>query len=72
MTVDIIRTINRVGKWSANRAIGRRRPLIAVFSLTHYCNYYCPMCPFGDPDKEGQLNITRKNDLTTDQWKKNL
>lgn len=69
MPVDIIRTINRVGKWSVNRAIGKRRPLIAVFSLTHYCNYYCPMCPFGDADKEGQLNIARKNDLTTNQWK---
>lgn len=70
MTVDVIRTINRVGKWSLNRAIGRRRPLIAVFSLTHYCNYYCPMCPFGDSDKQGQLKIASKNDLTTEQWKK--
>lgn len=70
MVVDIIRTINRVGKWSMNRAIGRRRPIVAVFSLTHYCNYYCPMCPFGDSDKQGQLKFASKNDLTTEQWKK--
>lgn len=69
MVVDIVRTINRVGKWSLNRAVGRRRPLIAVFSLTHYCNYYCPMCPFGDADKQGQLKFASKNDLTTNQWK---
>jgi len=67
--VELIRTINRVGKWSLNRAIGRKRPLIAVFSLTHYCNYFCPMCPFGDSDKQGQLKLASKNDLTTDQWK---
>ncbi len=70
MVVDVIRTINIVGKWSLNRAIGRRRPLIAVFSLTHYCNYFCPMCPFGDSDKQGQIKLASKNDLTTDQWKK--
>ena len=69
MPVDLIRTINRVGKWSVNRMIGRRRPLIAVFSLTHYCNFYCPMCPFGDANKEGQMRLARKNDLTTEQWK---
>ncbi|MEM3008373.1 MAG: radical SAM protein [Candidatus Nitrosotenuis sp.] len=69
MPVDLIRTISRVGKWSANRMIGKRRPLIAVFSLTHYCNYYCPMCPFGDSDKEGQLRTVKKHDLTTEQWK---
>ena len=69
MPDDLIRTINRVGKWSVNRMIGRRRPLIAVFSLTHYCNFYCPMCPFGDSDKEGQMRLARKNDLTTEQWK---
>jgi MoaA/NifB/PqqE/SkfB family radical SAM enzyme len=67
--VDMIRTINKVGKWSLNRAVGRRRPLIAVFSMTHYCNYFCPMCPFGDSDKQGQLKIASKNDLTTLQWK---
>ncbi|HKU33542.1 MAG TPA: radical SAM protein [Candidatus Nitrosotalea sp.] len=69
MVVDMVRTINRVGKWSLNRAIGRRRPLIGVFSLTHYCNYFCPMCPFGDSDKQGQLKLASKNDLTTSQWK---
>ncbi|HJT09800.1 MAG TPA: radical SAM protein [Candidatus Nitrosotalea sp.] len=69
MVVDVVRTINRVGKWSLNRVIGRRRPLIAVFSLTHYCNYFCPMCPFGDSDKQGQIKLASKNDLTTAQWK---
>ena len=69
MVIDTIRTIKRLGKWSANRVIGRRRPLIAVFSLTHYCNFYCPMCPFGDADKGGQLKLVRDKDLTTDQWK---
>src|SRR5437588_4686455 len=69
MVVDTIRTIKLLGKWSGNRIIGRRRPLIAVFSFTHYCNFYCPMCPFGDPDKAAQSAFTNKNDLTTDQWK---
>lgn len=69
MVIDTIRTIKRLGKWSANRVIGRRRPLIAVFSLTHYCNFYCPMRPFGDPDKGNQLKLVRDKDLTTDQWK---
>ncbi len=59
-----------MSKWSANRLIGKRRPLIAVFSLTHYCNFYCPMCPFGDSDKEGQLKIVKEKDLSTEQWKK--
>ncbi|MGH9999174.1 MAG: hypothetical protein ACRD90_04870 [Nitrosopumilaceae archaeon] len=63
MTVDVIKTIGKIGIWSANRAIGRRRPLIAVFSITHYCNFFCPMCPFGDSDKEGQIKITKKMTL---------
>lgn len=67
--VDTIRTLKLLGKWSANRAVGRRRPLIAVFSMTHYCNFYCPMCPFGDADKEGQIALARCKDLTTVQWK---
>ncbi len=67
--VDTIRTIKLLSKWGANRAIGRRRPLIAVFSMTHYCNFYCPMCPFGDADKEGQMKLARARDLTTEQWK---
>jgi MoaA/NifB/PqqE/SkfB family radical SAM enzyme len=67
--VDTILTIKKLGKWSANRAIGRRRPVIAVFSMTHYCNFYCPMCPFGDSDKEGQIALAKGRDLTTDQWK---
>ncbi|HSB57607.1 MAG TPA: radical SAM protein [Nitrosopumilaceae archaeon] len=69
MTVDLIQTISKIGKWSVNRALGRRLPLIAVFSMTHYCNFFCPMCPFGNSDKDGQLKITKKNDLSTDQWK---
>jgi MoaA/NifB/PqqE/SkfB family radical SAM enzyme len=69
LVVDTIRTIKILGKWSGNMVIGRKRPLIAVFSLTHYCNFYCPMCPFGDPDKDGQLKIAKKNDLSTEQWK---
>ncbi|MEW5841229.1 MAG: radical SAM protein, partial [Thermoproteota archaeon] len=67
--VDTIRTLKLLGKWGANRAVGRRRPVIAVFSLTHYCNFYCPMCPFGDADKEGQMAAARRRDLTTEQWK---
>ncbi|TLY08685.1 MAG: radical SAM protein, partial [Thaumarchaeota archaeon] len=67
--VDTIRTIKLLGKWTTDRAIGRRRPIIAVFSMTHYCNFYCPMCPFGDADKETQMKLVRTRDLTTDQWK---
>lgn len=69
MVVDVNRTIKILGNWSGNRIIGRRRPLIAVFSLTYYCNFYCPMCPFGDPDKISQTMSAKKNDLTTEQWK---
>ena len=67
--VDVIRTIDRVGKWSLNRAVGKRRPLIAVFSLTHYCNYFCPMCPFGDADEQGQIKLASRNGLTAEQWR---
>lgn len=67
--VDTIRTLRLLSKWSGNRAIGRKRPLVAVFSMTHYCNFYCPMCPFGDADKEGQIRLARSRDLTTEQWK---
>jgi MoaA/NifB/PqqE/SkfB family radical SAM enzyme len=27
------------------------------------------MCPFGDPDKEGQMALARRSDLSTAQWK---
>ena len=27
------------------------------------------MCPFGDADKIGQIDLAKKNDLTTEQWK---
>ena len=67
--VDTIRTIRLLGKWGAGMAVRRRRPLIAVFSMTHYCNFYCPMCPFGDANKDGQINLAKKSDLTTEQWK---
>ena len=69
MEVDKIRTLKLLGKWSFNRVVGKRRPLVAVFSLTHYCNFYCPMCPFGDSNKEGQLKLVNERDLTTEQWK---
>ena len=69
MVVDTIRTIKLLGKWSGNRVLGKRLPLIAVFSMTHYCNFYCPMCPFGDSDKESQIILAKKNDLSTEQWK---
>ena len=61
--MNTIKTIKLLGKWAGNRVIGKRRPLIAVFSMTHYCNFYCPMCPFGDPDKESQLQLVRSSDL---------
>ncbi|MEM2760445.1 MAG: radical SAM protein [Nitrososphaerales archaeon] len=67
--MDTIRTLKILGKWSMNRMMGQRRPLIAVFSLTNYCNFYCPMCPFGDPDKERQMKSARQRDLSTGQWK---
>jgi MoaA/NifB/PqqE/SkfB family radical SAM enzyme len=67
--VDTIRTIRLLGKWGTNMAFGKRRPLVAVFSMTHYCNFYCPMCPFGDANKEGQMSLAKTSDLTTDQWK---
>ena len=69
LEVDKIRTLKLLGKWSFNRAMGKRRPLVAVFSLTHYCNFYCPMCPFGDQNKSNQVYLAKKNDLSTDQWK---
>ena len=69
MVIDTIRTIKLLGKWSANRFIGHKHPLIAVFSLTHYCNFYCPMCPFGDSDKVNQVKFAKTNDLSTSQWK---
>jgi MoaA/NifB/PqqE/SkfB family radical SAM enzyme len=67
--VDTIRTIKLISKWGTNMALRRRRPVVAVFSMTHYCNFYCPMCPFGNPDKEGQITLAKTSDLTTQQWK---
>ncbi|MDQ3839041.1 MAG: radical SAM protein [Thermoproteota archaeon] len=69
MAVDKIRTIKMLGKWSGNRLLGKRLPIIGVFSLTHYCNFYCPMCPFGESNKSNQMSIAKRNDLSTDQWK---
>ena len=67
--VDTIRSIKLISKWGTNMAFGRRRPVIAVFSMTHYCNFYCPMCPFGDPEKEEQIALAKRADLSTQQWK---
>jgi len=67
--MDTIRTIRLLSRWSVNRLMGKRRPLVAVFSITHYCNYYCAMCPFGDADKEAQLMQVAMHDLSTDEWK---
>jgi MoaA/NifB/PqqE/SkfB family radical SAM enzyme len=67
--VDTIRSIKLISKWGTNLAFGRRRPVIAVFSMTHYCNFYCPMCPFGDPEKEEQIALAKRADLSTQQWK---
>ena len=69
MVVDTIRTLKLLGNWAGNRIVQKRRPLIAVYSLTHYCNYYCPMCPFGDSDKINQIRFAKNKDLTTEQWK---
>lgn len=69
MVVDTIRTLKLLGNWAGNRIVQKKRPLIAVYSLTHYCNYYCPMCPFGDSDKINQIRLAKNNDLTTEQWK---
>ncbi|HSA75151.1 MAG TPA: radical SAM protein [Candidatus Nitrosocosmicus sp.] len=69
MVVDTIRTLKLLGNWAGNRILQKRRPLIAVYGLTHYCNYYCPMCPFGDSDKINQIRFAKNNDLTTEQWK---
>jgi MoaA/NifB/PqqE/SkfB family radical SAM enzyme len=66
---DTIRTIRLLAKWGSNMALQKRRPLVAVFSMTHYCNFYCPMCPFGDPNKEAQMSMARTADLTTEEWK---
>ena len=67
--VDSIRSIKLISKWGTNMVLGRRRPVVAVFSMTHYCNFYCPMCPFGDPEKEEQIAFAKRSDLTTQQWK---
>ncbi|HYG00314.1 MAG TPA: radical SAM protein [Candidatus Saccharimonadales bacterium] len=69
MVVDTIRTLKLLGNWSGKRIMQKRRPLIAVYSLTHYCNYYCPMCPFGDADKANQIKFAKSNDLSTNEWK---
>jgi MoaA/NifB/PqqE/SkfB family radical SAM enzyme len=69
MSFDTGKAIKVLGKWSLNRMAGRRLPLVAVFSMTHYCNFMCPMCPFGDSNKEGQIKFASKHDMNTDQWK---
>lgn len=69
MPFETKRALKILGKWSYNRVVGRRLPLVAVFSMTHYCNFMCPMCPFGDPDKEKQIKFAQTHDLNTEQWK---
>lgn len=69
MPLEAGRALKIIANWSLNRAQRRKLPLAAVFSMTHYCNFYCPMCPFGDADKEGQVALARRKDLTTEQWK---
>lgn len=67
-----LRSLGILTKWSANRIVGRRKPIVAVLGVTHYCNYFCPMCFFGDSDKEKQVEIERKFGLSTEQWKRIL
>lgn len=63
-------SLNVLLKRSMDLMLGRKRPLVAVLGITSYCNYYCKMCPFGDPDKEKQLKYAKEHDLTLDGWKK--
>jgi MoaA/NifB/PqqE/SkfB family radical SAM enzyme len=65
----MLKQLKVLSSWSLNRLQGKRRPLVATFALTSYCNFYCPMCPFGDPDKEAQLMNAMNKDLNTEQWK---
>ncbi len=67
--MNTIKTIKLISKWSMKRMIGKKRPLIAVIGITHYCNYYCPMCPFGEVEKDKQLQYAREHDLNTQDWK---
>ncbi len=67
--MHLIKTIKLLGKWSTNLAIGKKRPLVAVIGITNYCNYFCPMCPFGTPNKEEQIRYAREHDLDTQRWK---
>ena len=55
--------------WVLRQAFGVKTPIIAVYSLTHYCNFYCPMCPFGTKDKAEQARLAEEKDLKTWQWK---
>ncbi|MEM2856531.1 MAG: radical SAM protein [Candidatus Nitrosocaldaceae archaeon] len=65
-----IKTLKILSKWAANNMIGKRKPLIAVIGITHFCNYYCPMCPYGDANKEQQVKYAREHDLSTQEWKR--
>lgn len=66
---DPLHAVKTLTKWSANRVVGKRRPIVAVLGVTHYCNYYCPMCPYGEPDKDGQIQLEKKHGLSTEKWK---
>ncbi len=65
----MLRELKVLGSYSLSRLQGKKRPLVATFALTSYCNFYCPMCIFGMPDKEAQMADALKNDLKTEQWK---
>jgi MoaA/NifB/PqqE/SkfB family radical SAM enzyme len=69
MPLEAGRALKIIANWSLNRAQRRKLPLAAVFSMTHYCNFYCPMCPFGDPDKAKQLKFATAHNMNTEQWK---
>lgn len=66
---DPLHAVKVLTKWSANRMVGKRRPIVAVLGVTHYCNYYCPMCPYGEPDKDGQIQLEKRHGLSTEKWK---
>lgn len=66
---DPLHAVKILTKWSANRMVGKRRPIVAVLGVTHYCNYYCPMCPYGEPDKDGQIQLEKRHGLSTEKWK---
>ncbi len=65
----MLKGLKVLGSYSLSRLQGRKRPLVATFALTGYCNFYCPMCPFGISDKEAQMEDALAKDLKSEQWK---